>query len=377
MQGMHRRLLQDLESQWLEAWRVLDQAQSDEDMERSNEARPTSSPLQGNGTGAELRTVKAVAEGAHLLAQQSAPSAAPRKDTLVSSPHVATDAARPAVRVADVTSVTSVDPNLSSVEVLGGDHFARSQGTALSPASDEAATADALKVQHPPEPESGPATAASGFRSSADEAFSRRTEQQDSSSDDSRLADAAVSLAALNSLPLGSVLSIEPNPTTLQAAASSGPRLWGLTALEPSSHVVVSALTSVAAFSSGLQQVPSRGGIPSEHPPASTASSYRPKVPPPASDALGPQRIMLRELSDHEVLASMRDAILTPTQSQFAAQGLARALMEAGYARVQVVVNGKPALNLTAISSEKSGDQVAEVPPSTDSPDKHHGNQFR
>ncbi len=50
---------------------------------------------------------------------------------------------------------------------------------------------------------------------------------------------------------------------------------------------------------------------------------------------------MLRELSDQSVLASMRDTELTSSQSQVAAEGLARALMEAGYAQVQVVVNGQ------------------------------------
>jgi hypothetical protein len=70
----------------------------------------------------------------------------------------------------------------------------------------------------------------------------------------------------------------------------------------------------------------------------------------PAIDVLGSvsrldgepstQQLMLRELNDQEVLASMRDAHLGSPESQLAAQELARALMQAGYARVQVVVNG-------------------------------------
>lgn len=50
---------------------------------------------------------------------------------------------------------------------------------------------------------------------------------------------------------------------------------------------------------------------------------------------------MLREIDDQSVLASVRDAELSTAQSRLAADGLARALMEAGYARVQVVVNGQ------------------------------------
>lgn len=52
------------------------------------------------------------------------------------------------------------------------------------------------------------------------------------------------------------------------------------------------------------------------------------------------QHLMLRELNEQQVLASMRDAQLNSLESQVAAQELARALMQAGYARVQVVVNG-------------------------------------
>lgn len=55
----------------------------------------------------------------------------------------------------------------------------------------------------------------------------------------------------------------------------------------------------------------------------------------------GLRRLTLRETDASSVLATMRDAELSPLQSQSAADGLARALMEAGYARVQVVVNGQ------------------------------------
>lgn len=60
-----------------------------------------------------------------------------------------------------------------------------------------------------------------------------------------------------------------------------------------------------------------------------------------AEGRLGPQRFMLRELEPDVVQATLRDAQLDMAASQLAAQGLARALMEAGYAQVKVVVNGQ------------------------------------
>ena len=53
-----------------------------------------------------------------------------------------------------------------------------------------------------------------------------------------------------------------------------------------------------------------------------------------------PRFLRLREVNSQEAVASLRDAELERPASQRAAQGLARALMEAGYSRVQVVVNG-------------------------------------
>jgi hypothetical protein len=47
--------------------------------------------------------------------------------------------------------------------------------------------------------------------------------------------------------------------------------------------------------------------------------------------------------------------------------------MEAGYARVQVVVNGKPALTTQANTSTRVGDQPSGSRPTTVPQDKHHG----
>jgi hypothetical protein len=87
--------------------------------------------------------------------------------------------------------------------------------------------------------------------------------------------------------------------------------------------------------------------------------------------------LRLREVDAEEIAASLRDTALDGAESQRAALGLARALMEAGYARVQVVVNGvlerqadspPPMPNATAVS-----EHARARPSSTSSPESHHG----
>jgi hypothetical protein len=70
------------------------------------------------------------------------------------------------------------------------------------------------------------------------------------------------------------------------------------------------------------------------------AQRSRPRQPSQATNDLGPHKLMLRELTPELVQATLRDTQLDAAASQLAAQGLARALMEAGYAQVKVVVNG-------------------------------------
>jgi len=73
----------------------------------------------------------------------------------------------------------------------------------------------------------------------------------------------------------------------------------------------------------------------------------------------------------------MRDTELTSSQSQIAADGLARALMEAGYARIQVVVNGQQHRNERGDASSKagSGSSMNDQPQSsnTTSQERLHG----
>ncbi|HEY8880052.1 MAG TPA: hypothetical protein VIN03_20950 [Roseateles sp.] len=82
----------------------------------------------------------------------------------------------------------------------------------------------------------------------------------------------------------------------------------------------------------------------------------------PAVDAdLGPHKLTLRELTPDLVQATLRDSQLNHAASQLAAQGLARALMEAGYAQVRVVVNGRHSQG-----ERTDGDETAPLASFTD-----------
>lgn len=97
-------------------------------------------------------------------------------------------------------------------------------------------------------------------------------------------------------------------------------------------------------------------------PPLQRRAAFAPAdIPDP-----GPRRLMLRELNEQEVLASMRDAQLTSAESALAAQGLARALMQAGYARVQVFVNGRQ--HQHAADGDGAADPKADKPQAAGAP---------
>lgn len=108
------------------------------------------------------------------------------------------------------------------------------------------------------------------------------------------------------------------------------------------------------------------------------AGALRRAAPHPAAmQDSSPRHLMLRELNEQEVLASLRDAQLTASESAWAAQGLARALMQAGYARVQVVVNGQQHQQ-EAADGEGAPNATAEtsragLPNPDATPGSHHG----
>lgn len=116
--------------------------------------------------------------------------------------------------------------------------------------------------------------------------------------------------------PVGSGSTATPSAVAPWVPPTTGP-------LAPSTPVVAAPAAVEAAPRS--PRVGAQGLAP---PPAPR--------PPPMQ-----QKLMLREVSDQSVLASLRDARMSPELSQTAAQALALALLQAGYARVQVVVNGQ------------------------------------
>ncbi len=93
-----------------------------------------------------------------------------------------------------------------------------------------------------------------------------------------------------------------------------------------------------------------------------------------------PRFLRLRELNSQEAIASLRDTDLNRPDSRRVAQGLARALMEAGYERVQVVVNGvierqgesKQSADATEYKAGMAGDQAA-LRPNTRSGETQYG----
>lgn len=115
-------------------------------------------------------------------------------------------------------------------------------------------------------------------------------------------------------------------------------------------------------------------------PDAASARAARANPKPQAQDGdLGPHKLTLRELAPDLVQATLRDTQLDLPASQLAAQGLARALMEAGYAQVRVVVNGQhsrsePADPDDVAASPVSPDAFTDSLPAIASKDRSHGN---
>lgn len=74
--------------------------------------------------------------------------------------------------------------------------------------------------------------------------------------------------------------------------------------------------------------------------PAGAKHTHRHTASVDVQEAPSPTRLLLQEQSPGVVLAALRDSALNSVGSAQAAQALANALLQAGYARVQVFVNG-------------------------------------
>ena len=148
----------------------------------------------------------------------------------------------------------------------------------------------------------------------------------------------------------GAINANEVNPATnVDAQDAQSKKMGGaahdaaaLTATQRTEAFSPASLPSaMTALPSGLAVAaaePLTGRVESD---TAGAPATRSQLPQASEGRLGPQRLTLRELAPDFVQATLRDAQLDLAASQLAAQGLARALMEAGYAQVKVVVNGQ------------------------------------
>lgn len=301
---LQRRMLQDLERQWLDSWGAASAAQAD-----GVRASPTPMPQPPASQG-----FASTGDADLSTPDRSTPAAIAPENAQSSDPAPA-DAAptRPAQRQDDrhrsseeAVSILAARPPLSGIAAL---------------ATNAVATAD---------PNVDAAVSAGACAGAC---------------------AAAVTPLAVAALPVesSSAAALLVAPTPVSAAATIGGTAF---AAQTTTSPPASDATTTAA-------------------PAKRA------MPPAASDDLGPTRLTLRELDPDHVQATLRDAQLGHAASQLAAQGLARALMEAGYAQVRVVVNGRAG---HVERTDSGSDDTAPPAASTDSftatapKDRIHGN---
>lgn len=251
---LQRRVLQDLERQWLDSWGLAHAAQAD-----IAPAVPEQAPA---ATEASALNVSPARGGADSMTTANAPAAMPdAQRARAAAPSRTED------READISAARQTTPSRGGV-------------AASHPDVDQPAGA-------PPAPAFG-------------------------------------------------VVDADGGPGGARAISAAQPFGTQLLASPLSPSMALSGVVGAAA-SSALAH-PGTG----EEPEAAHQASARPRLPQAADPGAGPQKLTLRELAPDQVLATLRDAQLDGASSRLAAQGLARALMEAGYAQVKVVVNGQP-----------------------------------
>jgi hypothetical protein len=344
---MRRHLLQDLERQWLDAWRVVGQAQGDADAERQAQPKPPASTASG--------PARLPAEHGEMTGGRSAELAKPL-------PGATADA--------DTSAPARKSTNEIKVDTASSSHC-HDNGPQADASRASAVEADTRFTELVPSDQIAPVTANAVSAQGMSDQPAKPT--QAGAEDGGRDAEPVAGLPVFANPILGNGRAGQIASFSLLTTPSMEARMAAGTSLEQPIHLAEAALTGASRTPAGGAPNVSNGKL-EDGPETDASGAARQAKPPPTTlDDQGPQRIMLRELSDQEVLASMRDSVLTPTQSQFAAQGLALALMEAGYARVQVVVNGKPALTTQANTSTRVGDQPSGSRPTTVPQDKHHG----
>ncbi|MGM9485063.1 hypothetical protein ACS5PN_27990 [Roseateles sp. NT4] len=323
--ALQRRLMQDLERQWLDNWTVADQLQAqaaptpEEQPQTDSHDLTKSLPLDQTGNSVGPQSARATTQPARLNAAETSRSdSSARMNAALMAGHEMAAVRAPEGKVA----APSGSPRPMEGAVPAG--LAGSRG------------------------EVGAATAGSDLAAYQ------------------QVAGAALVQMANGFLPQSPVAG------AAEAVADSDDRIAAM------QTATASAPTGAKSPTLGLMP-----GMPQTAPGSEThrknaASTSRQNAKAPQEDAnTGPRRLMLRETDDQSVLASVRDAELSSSQSRLAADGLARALMEAGYARVQVVVNGQKHRNArneagTATTSHSTPNGQTQSTP-TPSQERPHG----
>ncbi|WP_457323208.1 hypothetical protein [Roseateles sp. P5_E11] len=385
---MQRRLLQDLERQWLDTWGQAQQLQPQAGFQmeasnaeadssaRVNASRLASPQAQGNagtrvdakndGRHADSRAPTTLAkEGARLPqsagagtgASASANESTSRSTTLASLESVkslagpaAFEGTLRAALESDLANGSTSRPatvvSLKSVQSLPRPAaFEGAYGAALE-------SAGAVKDPVPGASDRG-ASAVIGETMDAIESAGAVKDPVPGASDRGASAvigettDAKVAMPTV-SISMQPLVPLDANAGSHMTGLEIDRRSWGAQAsirgAAPEQALAVATVTSttsetahIALLSEGPSALPS--SIEEGDAEASARARPRFSATNPESEPAS-QHLMLRELNEQQVLASMRDAQLNSLESQVAAQELARALMQAGYARVQVVVNG-------------------------------------
>lgn len=288
--ALQRRLMQDLERQWLDTWSAADQLQTK--VAPAPQTQPRAEVLDPAQAASAAQSVSAPGTG---MQAQAAPGG-----------HEMTSSVQGPASSNPIESTTGRQP-AAAPEV----------GSQLSPAAGKQAALSDVQAARFSETQDQPVAVSAPLVGSRDASGS-----------------AAQSDASSSQLP------VLPIPGPLAASASLGSRAEtsesALAATSPTPAAVGRAAT--LGMAAGATGTPANQDT-AEH---EAAAPPRQSFKQTSTEAeLGPRHLMLRETSDESVLATMRDTELGGAQSQLAADGLARALMEAGYARVQVVVNGQ------------------------------------
>lgn len=180
--------------------------------------------------------------------------------------------------------------------------------------------------------------------------------------------------------PVQSVAATMPLPAQPQNAVGTWDGSAAHVGLESSSPPSSVAVTAVAAAVTSPDLIFAGRSAPPAQATGAEDADARPRArhTSPAADRtegdIGPRKLTLRELAPNLVQATLRDTQLDLAASRLAAQGLARALMEAGYAQAKVIVNGQPSRG----QATDGDDTVPSIPasPFTDTVSKEpiHGN---